>query len=450
MKDLTSGSMYKNFILFAIPLVLAALLSQAYSTIDTIIAGQFLGQDGLAAIGASASFLSFLSSAFWGFGAGFGIYVAKLFGAKEFAALKTDIRNNLLLMLGAMLLVSLLMLLLRTPIFLLLNIDPAIEEEAAHYYNIYVAGLSAILMTTNGVFIMNAMGNSSFPFLMSVLSAILNISGNLLSVTILHWGVSGIAFSTVFSCLVVDFAYLLKLQQCFAALGVKKVPMSFTWDCLRYSWRYSVPTCMQQIAMYFASLAMAPIVNGIGSAATAGYTVVVKIYEINSAIYQNSSKTLSNYAAQCVGGKKYDRLPRSLSVGLLQGILFTLPFLLACTLFSRPICALFFPSGFAGDALAYAVRFAAVFLPFIIINLLNNLFHAFFRGIAQMRLLLLSTGIGAVSRIIASILLSPLLGMDGIYLGWVISWVVEASFSLIVYFTRYRTVEQLRTRIEQQ
>ena len=129
MKNLTSGNIYKNFILFAIPMVLAALLSQAYNTIDTIIAGKFLGESGIAAVGATSAFITFVSSIFWGFGTGLSVYVAKLFGALEYRKLRDDIYSNVILLVAVEVVVSGLILLLRKQIYELLKVSIALLSE---------------------------------------------------------------------------------------------------------------------------------------------------------------------------------------------------------------------------------------------------------------------------------------------------------------------------------
>ena len=449
MKQLTEGNIYKNFILFAIPLVLSALFSQAYNTIDMIIAGKFLGEDGLAAIGATSSFIALVSSVFWGFTGGFGVYVAKLFGGKDFLELKRQVVNVSFVFTVVMILCSGVLMLCWKPIFVFLQVDEGIWVPTREYYLVYVAGTAFLQLNYFGMFVMHALGCSSYPFVMSLLSAVINVAGNILSVTVLGWGTAGIALASVLAALAVDIGYAYKIWKCFGEMGVAKEKIRFAPGCVLDSWRYSLPVMIQQVAMYLASMAMSPVVNGIGSAATAGYTVVLKIYDFNAAIYQQSSKTVSNYAAQCVGAKKFGELRKGLWVGLLQGMIFVTPVVAICCLFAVPLCQTFFPAGYTGEGLEYAVRFVLVYLPLIFLNLLNNLFHAFYRGIAAMKWLMISTMIGAVSRIGLSLWLAPAMGIEGIYLGWVLSWGIEVLFSMIVYLVQYRTTDRIRQQILQ-
>lgn len=448
MKDLTKGNIYKNFILFAIPLILSGLLNQGYNIIDSIIAGKFLGQNGLAAVGATSQAITLVSSMFWGFAAGVGVYIAKLFGAKEYNKIKCDVFNILIISNIIAIIFSALLIIFGDFIIDILNVEESIRSSAKLYYSIYLSGFFVINSSSTFVFIMNALGASAFPFYMSILSAILNVTGNILSVTVFKIGVVGIAVSSITAALIVSIMYIIKLKSCFKELGVKKQRLQINLSAFRYILSYALPTSLQQTSMYIAAFLMSPIVNAVGAAATAGYSVVMRIYHINSCIYQQSSKTLSNYASQCIGAKKYDKLHKGLFVGLIQAMVFLCPMVFVCSVFAPRINSLFFPSGYSGEALDYAVMFSRFFLPFILFNVINNLFHSFFRGIAAMKLLIIATLLGSISQIVAGYVLSNRYGIAGVYSGWVFSWIFEAVFLLIVYLIKFRNNEMLQKYIK--
>ncbi len=435
MKNLTEGNIYKTFILFAIPLVLAAILSQAYHTIDAIIAGRFLGADGLAATGATSAYIQFLVCCFGGFISGFSVYIGVLFGANDFYRLKVTLLSNFILIVAATVIISILSIVFKDALFDFLKIDSTIRKDADIYYTILISGMVFSTLNTFGLFAMNALGMSEYPFRMSIISTVLNITGNLLSVTVLNLGVAGLAWSSVLSAIVVNIFYFIKLSKCFKEMKSRRSGLEFSPASIKRSISFSLPTAFQQMMMYTSSLLLSPVINGIGSSATAAYSVVLKIYDINAGIYQNSSKSLSNYTAQCIGAEKYSSVKKGLFVGLVQGILFVLPFLVVCVVFSDSICRVFFPKEYSGDALNFAVVFVKFFLPFILFNLLNNLFHAFFRSLKCMGILITSTVIGSVARIIASVILARYYGIYGIYAGWAVSWIVEAIFAAAVYFS---------------
>lgn len=444
MKDLTKGNIYKTFLLFAFPLIISGFLSQAYSIIDTMIAGRILDYEGLAAIGSTSAFVQFFSSVFWGYGLGFSIYTARLFGARDFKKLKTAVYVNYTVMMAVILLLSTASVLAVNPLFRLLEVDPEIWEGSRVYFSIYMMGSVFLLMEYNGVYIMNSFGISSYPLFMSITATVLHIAGNLFAVKVLKLGVGGIASSTVISAAVVDLCYFIKIKKCFKEMGVKNYRIKFDVKWLKNSFIYSLPVMFQQSVTYFASFVISPMVNGIGGAASAAYVICLKMYEINASVFQNSSKTLSNYTAQSMGAKKYGNIKRGLYVGFLQGAVFVLPVLAVSVICAKWCCSVFLPANSTGESFEMALIFVRYYLPFVLFNMVTNLFHSFYRGIAAMGLLVTATVIGAVSRIAATYIAVKHMGMNGVYLGWAISWAVECIFSLTVYFTGSWKTKEIR------
>ena len=280
---------------------------------------------------------------------------------------------------------------------------------------------------------MHAFGMSLYPFFMSLISAFINVTGNILTIIVLGWGVAGVAFSTVFSAFVVFIFYIFKLRKCFREMKVDTYKVPLSGEIIKCSLPYSVPTTVQQVIMYLASVLISPMINGLGSSATSAYTVILQIYNLNAAIYQESTKTLSNYTAQCMGAKKYSKIKKGIHIGTTQSTLFVLPLLIFCALFSEQACGVFFPKNHSGEDLIYAAAFARFCLPFVLLTLINNVFHAISRAVKAMNMLMISTAIGAVSRVIASAIFVKYYGMYGMFIGWVVSWVAELIFALFIY-----------------
>ena len=443
MKNLSEGNIYKNFILFALPLIGAGLFSQFYSVFDTIIAGKFLGEEGLGAIGATADFLVFIRSPFWGYAGGFAVYIATLFGARDYQKMKKVLEMNVLIMAAAALLIGVFCVIFIDPIFDLLNVDPTIEGEAKIYFTICVLGHFFVVMPHCLMCMMSALGVTGFPFLMSLLAGALNILGNLVSVVIFDFGVTGIAWATVLAGACVVICYLFKFRVCLKELSIPKEKFSFDSFLLHHSFRYALPNTLQQMAMYFAGMAISPVVNGFGASATAGYSVTQRIFDITASIYQNSARSLLNYGAQCVGGGKISLLKRGWRAGLLQASVLVTPVLLSFILFARPICAVFFPTGFHGVALDYAIFFCRACVPFVYMNLLDNLYHARFRGIGAMNVNLTTTIFASVVRVLCGALLAIPYGMKGVYFGMAISWGAEFLLCFIIDRVRFNTDEKI-------
>jgi Na+-driven multidrug efflux pump len=294
---------------------------------------------------------------------------------------------------------------------------------------------------------MNALGSSSFPFAMSVLAAVLNISGNILSVTVLNMGVAGVAWSTVLSNTIVCLVYIIKLRGSFSKLGVKKGIALPSISMMRESLHFSLPTGFQQLLTYISIMLLGPVINALGPSATAANVVVNSIYHLIAKMFNSSAKTLSSYTSQCLGREKYDQLQKGVKLLFVQNMVITIIPVLIFSIFAVPICSAFFPAGFTGEPLSLAIRFSGFYLPFIIFNVTSGLFHSFFRGIGAATHLLVACTVGSASRLILSFVLSLSLGMEGVFIGWVLSWIIETCYSFTVYIIRFRNPHMLKAYI---
>jgi len=435
LKNLTEGNIYKNFLLFAIPLILSGLMSQGFNLINSAIAGKYLGEMGRAATGATSGFISFVSSLLWGYCTGVALSTAIHFGAKDHERLSKNFFSSLIFIVTSCLAVSLFCIIFKEQIFDFLKVAPEIRHHASSYFVIYMATLVLYILNVFFVKFFQALGMSLFPMLVSTITTALGIGLRILSIVVLEMNVEGIAYAAALSGLIATVAYMIKALKCLKELGCKSLRPTFSKTEFFSSLRLALPLSFQQGVMYIASFLISPSVNAIGKSATAAYSVSSQIFEINAAIYQNSAITVMNYTAQSVGAKKSENLKRGVRVGFLQGCVFLIPILALTVILARPLCSIFFESGYAGESLDYSILFVRVYLPFVFMNVINNLFHNFFRGVKAVKLVLLFTAIGSVARIVSTLLLSPEYGLRGVYTGWVISWGVEAVFITLAYIS---------------
>lgn len=368
-----------------------------------------------------------------------GIYVANLFGAKKYYRMKNVIVNNLWIMSFVMVLLGILLVMLKDYIFVLLRIDSAILADADTYFTVCTLGKVFTMLSTAFIQTLNGMGDGVYPFKISVISSVLNIVGNIFSVVVLNLGILGIALSTVLSAAVVDLCFFIKLKDCFKQLKADRHKTILSRRIINETFSYSLPVTVQQSVMYFSSLLLSPIVNGIGDSASACYTVTLRVYDFNASIYQNSAKTIGSHTAQCFGAGNFKRIRKGFKVGILQNILFSAPLMILCALIPNKICGLFFTDNASAEAVKYSEIFLRYFLCFAVLNLLGNACHNFFRGIKQMKPLLICTLFGSATRIVVSMLLAPEFGIYGIFIGWAMSWLADAASGMLLYrFGKWR------------
>lgn len=234
---------------------------------------------------------------------GFSIYIAKLFGSGEYRKIRRAVALSFAIQLAFTAVMVAVCLGFHKQIFRLLNVEETLTEEAYAYYSVYVAGLCFIVFNHSFLCILNAFGIGGFQLWMSVAATVLNIGGNILLVK-MGMGVRGLAISSVFAGVAVDILYIFKLRSCYKEMGVADGKFSAKAQEFGESFAYSMPNMAQQMVMYLSSLLLSPLVNGLGKEAPAAYSVALTIFNLIGAVYSNSSKALSNYAAQCMGVQK--------------------------------------------------------------------------------------------------------------------------------------------------
>lgn len=434
MKDLTQGNIYKTFFLFSIPLILAGVLSQMFSTVNAIMAGWFF-ENGLSALGATEPFITFVSSVFWGFNTGVGVAVAKLFGAKQYRDIKQTVHTFLLLMGTVVTLASALIAICWPLIFDFLQVDPSLRSDAAGYFVIYMMALPFIIQNNAYICIFHAFGISGFSSFTSILSMTVCCAGNVVIATCLDIGPMGLALSSLLGNTLVFSLNMIKLKKCYREMGIENEKVRFDRSRLSELFRYGAPTSFQQMSMYFASMILSPFTNRLGADASAAYSVQTRIVSLGTALYFNGSKALGNYASQSIGAGQLGNLKKGVKAGFLQGIILASPSIIACVLFPKAVAGMFLGGESTGMALTYATQFAQLCIPFSLFNMLGNLFHSYFRGTGVMRALIAATLSGSVVRIILTALLVDRYGMYGVFVGWVGSWIVDGGLGLLIYLT---------------
>jgi len=469
MKDLTSGKVSKNLFIFMLPAIFSNLLSRAYTTIDSIMAGKMLGESALAAIGSTSGFITLITSLFWGLGTGVALYIGIRNSAKQPIQTAKAIKYNFTVIILVAIFISALSIILQKPIFALHNVEQVIYDQAKIYYMILVAGLFMSAANTSTNYIFNAFGKSSHALITSAISFCLNVGLNYLFMKVFQMGVLGAALASVislFGVFVVNVVALIvtvkKLEREGNVLRVstktvedanqndsleqglrnKKSPKKFDKDELKTAfsyivaaWKMGLPCMLQQGVMYIAGAVVNPVVNDLGGASTAAYTVCLEIYKVCTIASYGAATSLSNFSMQCYGNGKVNLINKGIVTSLLQGLALSMPVLLIMIIFPNTVASIFLKEG---DALAipYIVRYIMLCCPCMIFVIVNSFFHAFYRGVKVPNLAMISTAVCTVVRIVATIASARVLKMDGVYLGFILGWVLECAVCLIFFFTK--------------
>lgn len=441
MRNLTEGNISKNFLLFSVPAILSAILSQSYSVINTAVVGKALGDLGLAAIGATTSLVTVISSVIWGLITGIAVYISSLFGAGKYRQMANAIKTNIWLITAVSVIISVITIGCRTQIFSMLNIGADIYDDAMTYFVIYMTGFAVIVHNTCFMFVYNAMGNTAYPLIMSVLSSVCNLTSNVVFISVLKKDVWVAAVTTVASSTLVCICYIVKLHFDFKKLGASNSRLHYSLKEIFTAWKQALPCMVQQVAMYFSSFGVQPAINALGSASISAYSVCLNVYNITAHMFQNSSRCLSSYCSQCIGSGKTDKIKYGIKVALRQSTLISLPVMAFCLVFPRFIVSMFYTDAY-GESANLVVRYILICVPFIVVQIVNNMFHNFYRGVMKPTITLITTVVYSVIRIGVTFALVGRFEMDGVYFGFIIAWVTELILSLVIYFSgRWKSKE---------
>lgn len=433
MRNLTEGNIHKSFLSYSIPVILSSLLGNSFGIINSSIAGLFLGARGIAATGATGDFFTIINSVMWGYIMGLSVYIAGIFAAGKYKHLKRIVNTNLLAVFLFSISLMLISIIFNRPIISFLKVDPEIFDEARLYFFILAIQMLLTLPTVFFHNVLNAMGDTKFPLVLSFVSSTVNVLGNLLAVAVFDLGVLGLGLSSLFSSSLSFIAYYLKLNQYYKILGVNKYRIKPRVIYITRLFSYTIPVTCQQISLYITNIFMAPIKNSLGYLSVAALSITTRLNDINVTVYQASTKAGGQYIAQCVGAKKYDKIKKAIGVTLMHGFLLFLPLLITIWCAPRFVCSIFINIEEEVQVYEYVYIYIKYFLPCVLLSVATSSFHSISRGLKSTGHLLISSLIGSISRLILSFFFVKWYGLIGLFIGTAAAPVFEMIYVAIVY-----------------
>lgn len=445
-RKLYEGNMRKNYLLFAVPLILSTLLSKSYNLINSAMIGEFIGTDAFAATACTAQLIEWIDSIFFGYLTGVGIYTSVLFGKNEHERMLNVIKLNFIFTTVLAILIALLCNVFCDQIFALLNVNGEIYENAEAYFRTYILGLVFMQFNWGFTYISNGMGKTKLPLLASVVTGVFNILLNYLFLAVLGKGIGFSAAATIIATAAVSAFYFVIYGRLFRELGLGKKGVVFSKRELKDSLDYGAPSMLQQMTMCFCTTVVSPLANSCSTAALSGYSVADKSRSLILAVYQSSSKANTNLIAQAMGARRIDKIKEGIKIGIQQGLLFFLVILGMFMIFAETFTGWFLDPVEDAESFAVSVNTIRFLFPFLFFNVFNNLFHGIFRAVGSGRLMFISTLIYAVSFVIYAYLLFGVLDPDvkiyGVHLALSAAYVTEVTFAAIIFFTgKWKTPE---------
>ncbi len=431
-KDLSVGKPSTVIWQFCLPLLASVIFQQLYNLADSFVAGRFIGEKALAAVGNSYEItLIFIAVAF-GLNIGCSVVVAQLFGAKRYTDLKTSIYTTFITCSLICLVLMITGLLSGKNIFALLNTPQDIMGDSLLYLNIYILGFPFVAFygICNGIF--TALGDSKTPFIFLAASSISNIAVDILFVTVFKMGVAGVAWAT-FLCQGVScvLALIFVIKRLFQIKTDKKAAV-FSFDLLKRIFKVAVPSMLQQGFISVGNILIQGIINIYGSAVIAGFSAAIKLNNLYTSSNVALGNGLSSFTAQNIGAGKTERIHDGFKAGIKMAWIIMIPIILLY-FFAGKYLIYFFLKDPSAMSLETGTLFLRILAPAYVFISIKPIVDGILRGAGLMKEFMISTFLDLLLRVILAYALSPVLGTLGIWISWPIGWVLAAGLSLYFY-----------------
>lgn len=435
-KDLTTGKIMPILVNFTVPLVLGNLFQLTYNAVDSIIVGHFVGKEALAAVGicnpVSTLMILFLN----GLCMGASILMGIQYGAKDYETLHRQISTTLLSGAFFSFFLTLVCVIFAVPILLLLQVDPSIMDMTVQYLRIIFLGLMFTFLYNFFSSTLRALGDSASPLYFLIISAILNIFGDLFFVIVLKAGSNGCAISTVLSEALCCLFCIIYIQKKVPILRLGKKWLVFDARLLKKTIAYGWASAMQQATVQMGKIAIQALVNTMGVSVAAAFAVVNRIDDFAITPEQNIAHAMTALMAQNKGAGKNDRMREGFRCGMILELVYGAAVMLICLGFARPLMSLFVKDE---EVIGHGVVYLHLIAVIYILPAVTNALQGFFRGIGDLKVTLMSSFTNMTVRVIAA---APMVllwnfGIEALpysYLaGWIAMLLVETPLMLRIY-----------------
>ena len=432
--DLTQGPVMKSMLRFAVPMILGNLLQQCYNVADTLIVGQFLGANALAAVGSAFTLMTFLTSILLGLCMGSGALFSIRFGQKDEQGLKEAICTSFLLIAVITLLLNLLAFACLDGIAVFLQVPSDVWPLMREYLAVIFCGIAATFLYNYFASLLRSVGNSVAPLLFLAVSAILNIGLDLWFVIGLKRGVAGAAEATVISQYISGIGLALYYWVRFPALRVERAHLKLRRSCIREIAGFSILTCIQQSVMNLGILMVQGLVNSFGAYVMAAFAAAVKIDAFAYMPVQDFGNAFSTFIAQNYGAKKKERIQAGLKGAVLTALIFCLIISAAVWIFARPLM-LIFVSPSETEIIAEGIRYLHIEGAFYCGIGCLFLLYGLYRALGKPGMSVVLTVVSLGTRVALAYLLSaiPAVGVVGIWWSVPIGWFLADMTGLLYY-----------------
>lgn len=442
VRDMTEGSIVKQVTLFALPLMLGNIFQMLYNTVDSIVVGNFVGTQALAAVGSTTMIVNMMVFFFNGFSTGAGVVIANLFGARDMKALHKSIETTM----AATFLLSVLFTIAGVaavkPMLRFMATPEDVFGEATVYLQIYIGGISGLLVYNMGSGILRAVGDTMRPLYFLILTSVLNILLDLVFVIVFHSGIEGVAWATILSQFLSAVLILILLTRSSDIYRLTWKDLKIDRAILGRIFAVGLPAGIQSVITAFSNVFVQSYINFFGSGCMAGWSCYNKLDQFVMLPMQSMAMAATTFVSQNIGAGKESRADKGTVVTVSMSVGVTAVIVALLCLFAAQAVGLFSPDE---SVIAYGVLFIRANCFFLLFNCVNHVLAGALRGRGDSRgpmviMLLAFVGIRQIYLFVVThfIANTPFLVGFGYPVGWTTCCVIELTY----FFLRWRKPKQ--------
>ncbi|MCR5103144.1 MAG: MATE family efflux transporter [Eubacterium sp.] len=446
--DMTTGSPFKHILGFMLPTLVGYLFQQFYSLVDTVIIGRFLGEDSLAAVGATGSVNFMIIGFCMGLCSGFAIPVAQKFGAKDFVSMRRFVSNSIWASIMFTSVITVTVYLLCRSILLVMNTPANIIDESHTYLSILFLGIPITVMYNLSSGIMRSLGDSKTPVYFLLISSVLNIILDIVMVR--PMGIAGPALATVISQAVSGVLCILYIRKKFTILRLSKEEMKLDFSYIGKLLYIGIPMGLQYSITAIGSVVLQSAVNVLGSTYVASSATALKVSIFFCCPFDALGSTAATYSGQNMGAKQYDRINRGLIWSAVIGFVYSAIAFIVLECFGQDLVGLFLeqPSELLLKNTQMYLRCNSMFYSLLV---LVNVVRFMIQGMGYSILAILAGVFEMIARGLAGSVLVPEYGYKAACLASPLAWLLADIFLIIAYISimkrlKYRAENYTKTR----
>ena len=435
VKDMTSGSPMKLILTFAMPLMIGNIFQQCYTVVDTMVVGKALGVDALAALGSTDWLYWMVLGMIQGVTQGFGILMAREFGAKQFENLRKVVGSSVTLSAAAALVFMIIGQLVADPMLQLMNTPAEIMDWALEYLRMMLFGIPIVMAYNLLSTVLRSLGDGQTPLYAMIFASLVNIVLDLLFVLGLSWGITGAAAASLIAQAVSCVYCLMKIRR-IGFLSMKKAHYSLQPAMAGRLLSLGTPMAAQNAIIAIGGMIITSVVNGYGVAFIGGYTAANKLYGILEIAATSYGYAMITYVGQNLGAGKFERIRLGMRKAVWISLATSAVIMTVMLIFGRMILGSFISGSprEVAEATTYGYRYLTIMSICLPVLYILHVTRSAVQGMGNTVLPMVSGIAEFVMRTGGVLLLPAVLGQTGIFIAEVLAWAGADMILIPSYF----------------